>query len=146
MLEGIMCFASERPTIVRRATPRIGPALRTARTCYDHIAGELGVAIADRLVALGAVQLAADSAIVTAAGHRLLRKMDIAPESSGRSRRPGCRPCLDWSERRPHLAGVFGAVILDHGLRAGVLKRHDGSRALHIAGEIPDVLRKLGFP
>jgi DNA-binding transcriptional ArsR family regulator len=146
MLEGIMCFASEGPTTVRRATPRIDPALRRARTCYDHIAGELGVAIADRLVALGAVQLAADSAIVTAAGHRLLRKMDIAPESSGRSRRPGCRPCLDWSERRPHLAGVFGAVILDHGLRAGVLKRHDGSRALHIAGEIPDVLRKLGFP
>jgi len=146
MLEGIMSFASERPTTVRRATPRIDPAMRRARTCYDHIAGELGVAIADRLVALDAVKLATDSAIVTDTGYRIFRKADIALESSGRSRRPGCRPCLDWSERRPHLAGVLGTVILEHGLRSGVLKRHAGSRALHIAGEIPDVLRKLGFP
>src|SRR3984957_16252900 len=73
MLEGIMTFASERAPNVRRATPRIDPALRRARTCYDHIAGELGVAIADRLIALGAVQLAADSAIVTETGRAALR-------------------------------------------------------------------------
>jgi DNA-binding transcriptional ArsR family regulator len=145
MLEGIMTFAFERGSNVRRATPRIDPALRKARTCYDHIAGELGVAIADRLVGAGLVELAADSAIVTDAGRRVLRQSGILADSSNNSRRPGCRPCLDWSERRPHLAGVLGTAILDHALRSGLVQRCEGSRALDVAGEIPTVLLKLGF-
>jgi DNA-binding transcriptional ArsR family regulator len=145
MLEAIMTFASERPTNDRRATPRIDPALRRARTCYDHIAGEFGVAIADRLVASGAVTLAADSAIVTDGGHRMLRKAGLLLDSSGRSRRPGCRPCLDWSERRPHLAGVLGSAILDHALRSGLVRRREEGRALDVTDDIAKVLAKLGF-
>jgi DNA-binding transcriptional ArsR family regulator len=146
MLEGIMTFASERVTNVRRATPRIDPALRRARTCYDHIAGELGVAIADRLVATGMVELAADSAVVTDAGRTMLRQAGVLVDPLPRGRRPGCRPCLDWSERRPHLAGVLGTAILEHALRSRLVMRCEGGRALDVAGEIPSVLLKLGFP
>jgi DNA-binding transcriptional ArsR family regulator len=145
MLEGIMTFASERATNVRRATPRIDPALRRARTCYDHIAGELGVAIADRLIATSMVALAADSAVLTDVGRLSLRDAGVLVDSCDNSRRPGCRPCLDWSERRPHLAGALGAAILEHALRSGSVQRCKGSRALDVAGEIPNVLVKLGF-
>jgi DNA-binding transcriptional ArsR family regulator len=68
MLEGIMVVAGELAPTIPRATPRIDPALRRARTCYDHIAGELGVAIADGLVRLGVVDLTVDGAAVTEAG------------------------------------------------------------------------------
>lgn len=145
MLESIMTFASERTTTVRRATPRIDPALRRARTCYDHIAGELGVAIADRLVTAGMVELAADVAVVTDVGRLKLRELGVLIDRSDRSRRPGCRACLDWSERRPHLAGMLGAAILEHALRSGLVRRCKEGRALDIAGEIPDVLQKIGF-
>jgi hypothetical protein len=145
MLEGIMTFSSDRSATVRRATPRIDPVIRRARTCYDHIAGELGVAIADRLVATGAVELSADTAIVTDAGRRKLRDAGIVPDSFGRGRRPDCRPCLDWSERRPHLAGVLGAAILEHALASGLVHRCDGTRALRVADEFPGLLSKLGY-
>jgi len=145
MLEGIMTFASERPANVRRAMPRIDPALRRARTCYDHLAGELGVTIADRLITTGMVELGGDSAVVTEAGRRMLRKAGILLDAADRGRRPGCRPCLDWSERRPHLAGALGAAIQKHALDSGLVQRCEGSRALRVAGEIPDILMKLEY-
>jgi DNA-binding transcriptional ArsR family regulator len=144
MLEGIMTFASERAANVRRATPRIDPALQRARTCYDHIAGELGVAIADRLIATGMVELAADSSVVTDAGRVMLREAGVLVDPFNHNRRPDCRPCLDWSERRPHLAGVLGAAILEHALRSRLVRRSEG-RTLDVAGDIPNVLLKLGF-
>jgi DNA-binding transcriptional ArsR family regulator len=150
MLESIMSFASDpsgaAPGARRRATPRIDPALRRARTCYDHIAGELGVAIADRLAKSGVVELLPASVIVTDAGRRKLDKAGIVIDPSGAGRRPDCRPCLDWSERRTHLAGTLGLAILEHGLRLGVVRRSKTGRALDIAGDIPDVLRRFGLP
>jgi DNA-binding transcriptional ArsR family regulator len=145
MLEGIMTFAFERATNVRRATPRIDPTLRRARTCYDHIAGELGVAVADRLITAGIVELGTDSGAVTGVGHHMLRRAGILVGSFNDSRRPGCRPCLDWSERRPHIAGVLGAAILDHALRSGLVQRAEASRALTFTGDIHETLLKLGF-
>lgn len=132
MLEGIMTVAVRPEPAKTRATPRIAPDMRRARTCYDHIAGELGVAIADALVARGAVRLTNDSAEVTDAGHRLLGELGIDVGSARHTRRLTCRPCLDWSERRPHLAGVLGAAILDHALASGWVARRPDSRALTI--------------
>jgi DNA-binding transcriptional ArsR family regulator len=145
MLEGLMTFASDRGKESRRATPRIDPALRRARTCYDHIAGELGVAIMDRLVATGIVELTVDSAIVTNAGHLKLQDAGFSIVPLPESRRPGCRPCLDWSERRPHLAGVLGISILDRALHSGLVNKCEGNRALTLAGDIPDIVFRLGF-
>ena len=131
MLEGIMIVASEPPS-VRRATPRISPQLREARTCYDHIAGRLGVALADALLARGAVRLSEDAGEVTKAGWALLEGFGVVAASLKPRRRLYCRPCLDWSERRPHLAGALGATLLSRALDLGWITRVSQGRALEV--------------
>ena len=79
MLEGIMVVAAEPAAAITRATPRIDAALRGARTCHDHLAGELGVAITDALVALVAVELSDEGATVTAVGRALFSHAAFPP-------------------------------------------------------------------
>ncbi len=118
--------------------PRTGPRderMRLARTCYDHIAGRLGVALADALCAQGWVEVQDDAALVTPLGLERLASLGIAlaATTSGKARAaPLCRPCLDWSERRPHLAGRLGAALCSHGLERGWVRKRSGSRALDI--------------
>jgi DNA-binding transcriptional ArsR family regulator len=131
MLEQIAVVAAETPARPR-ATPRVPANLREARTCYDHVAGRLGVAIADGLTARGAIILTADAGEVTEAGHALLEGLGVRLAAHSGSRRLLCRPCLDWSERRPHLAGVVGAAILDRTLELGWVRRSSERRALVI--------------
>jgi DNA-binding transcriptional ArsR family regulator len=146
LLESIMTFASDPRGRKKRATPRIDPALRRARTCYDHIAGELGVAIADRLAETRLVELSADVCVITDTGFGTLKRIGIAStELFKSSRRPACRVCLDWSERRPHLSGMLGAAILNRALQLELVKRRHGSRALSVEGEFSKVLSRLGF-
>lgn len=97
----------------RRPTGPRDAAMRRARTCYDHLAGELGVALTDRLATLGYLVASANGFEVTAAGERGLAALGIDVAALGRRRRPLVRSCLDWSERRPHLAGALGAALLD---------------------------------
>jgi DNA-binding transcriptional ArsR family regulator len=118
---------------------RLGPkdeAMRIARSCYDHMAGRLGVALTDSLVAHRHVVLDGDGGAVTAEGVAFLARLGLDAEAAtrarGKSRRVFCRPCLDWSERRPHLAGVLGAMLLDRSLDLGWVRRQEGTRALRI--------------
>ena len=134
MLEGIMVVAVE-PAPGRRATPRVDPALREARTCYDHLAGRLGVALADALVARGAVVLTQEAGEVTESGRALLQAFGIPVDAAQRTRRLYCRPCLDWSERRPHLAGVLGAALLERALELGWIVRQSGGRAVEVTAK-----------
>lgn len=115
-----------------RTGPR-DPRMRLARTCYDHIAGVLGVAVADALVDRAAIRLDDGIGIVTEDGFRLFDRLGlkIADRRPG-SRRPLCLPCLDWGERRQHLAGRLGAAILDHFFDKGIVRRVRDSRALMI--------------
>jgi DNA-binding transcriptional ArsR family regulator len=142
MMESIMQVASDVASDLR-PTQRplsVGPrdaALRAARTCYDHLAGRLGVALADALVAGGYAELEHDAGLVTDAGIDLLGRIGIdvdalAARRGNRSPRILCRPCLDWSERRPHLAGALGAALCTHGLENGWTRRIDGTRAVAI--------------
>lgn len=132
MLESIALVAGPPPPC-RRATPRVPVALREARTCYDHLAGRLGVALADALVARGAVVLTEEAGEVTESGRALLQSFGISGvDEPRRTRRLYCRPCLDWSERRPHLAGVLGAALLNRALALGWLVRQNGGRAVDI--------------
>jgi DNA-binding transcriptional ArsR family regulator len=110
MLESIMAVAADGPP---RYQPRWrgGDALRNARTCYDHLAGRLGVGLADALVERDHVALSEDGGIVTEAGEEFLRGFGIELREAGGMRRAFCRPCLDWSERRTHLAGALGAAL-----------------------------------
>jgi DNA-binding transcriptional ArsR family regulator len=116
------------------AAVRVGPrdaALRAARTCYDHLAGRLAVGLADAMAARGHIVIDQEGGIVTATGETFLRDFGIDPEAAP-SRRAFCRTCLDWSERRWHLAGFLGAAILQRSFDLRWLRRTPGTRALAV--------------
>jgi DNA-binding transcriptional ArsR family regulator len=137
MMETIMQVAS---TLEPPRRVSVGPrdvALRAARTCYDHLAGRLGVALADAMVARGYAELASDGGIITDAGVGFLG--DIGINTDVLIARPGkratrvlCWPCLDWSERRPHLAGAVGAALCAHSLEKKWVRRLSETRAVEI--------------
>ncbi|HET7548387.1 MAG TPA: helix-turn-helix domain-containing protein [Usitatibacter sp.] len=130
MLESIKQVAViETPPRHRPRSAR-DDALCFARTCYDHMAGRCGVAIADALVARGHIVLSDEGGEVTPSGERFFASfgVDLAP----RGRRLFCQPCLDWSERRWHLRGVVGAGLLCRCLELGWFKRERDSRALRL--------------
>ncbi|RYZ05191.1 MAG: transcriptional regulator [Comamonadaceae bacterium] len=133
MLEGLMQLAvAAAPSRAVVTGPR-DDAMRFARTCYDHLAGRLAVAIADHLAEEGAVLLEEDAAVVTERAGRVLQDLGLPPgalDPQARGQRPPCRPCLDWGERRVHLAGRLGALLCTHSLEAGWLLRQPKSRTL----------------
>jgi DNA-binding transcriptional ArsR family regulator len=130
MLESIGVVAAVG--VPPRRQPRLAndDRLRFARSCYDHLAGQVGVAVTDALVAIGHIVLTDEGGEVTSSGERFLSAfgVDLTP----RTRRIFCQPCLDWSERRYHLKGLVGARILDRLLELGWLKHVSGSRALQL--------------
>ncbi len=154
MLEGIMAVAAERaarPEARPVGAVFVGPrdkALRLARTCYDHLAGQVAVAMADRMVERGHVELSPDGGAVTEAGAMFLQGLgvDLGAARGRAARRNGgklfCRPCLDWSERRPHLAGALGAALCNACLANGWMRRTGGTRALAITPAGQRALRK----
>ncbi len=118
-------------------------ALRFARTCYDHIAGQVGVAITGALIAQGHVLCDADGGELTPSGRELLARFGAAVTPASRGRRIFCRPCLDWSERRYHLAGHVGAEICRRCLELGWLERVRDSRALRLTQAGRDGLARM---
>jgi len=147
MIESIMQVAADLEP-ARRFT--IGPrdqALRAARTCYDHLAGRLGVALADALVGRGYVELESDAGLVTEPGVAFLVRLGIDAETLAARRATGgrrvlCRPCLDWSERRPHLAGAVGAALCVHCFDKGWVRRITGTRAVAVTPKGQRVFRE----
>lgn len=131
MLESIMAVAADGPP---RYQPRWrgGDALRNARTCYDHLAGRLGVALADTLVEHNHVTLSDDGGVVTPAGEEFFLGLGVDLGNESTSRRPFCRPCLDWSERRSHLAGALGAALAARCFELGWIGRIRDTRAVMI--------------
>ena len=131
MLEAVMAVAGETEAVMpgRRNTWRGGEALRTARSCYDHLAGRLGVGLADSLCEQGHLALGEDGGEVTDSGHRFLRDFGAEPAPG---RRVFCRPCLDWSERRPHIAGRLGAALACRCFELGWIARQRDTRAVAI--------------
>jgi DNA-binding transcriptional ArsR family regulator len=109
MLESIMAVAAIAPPRCRPI--RMNDDMRTARLCYDHLAGRLGVGLADALRARDHLELGDEGGALTASGEAFLREFGIDVEMARHSRRIFCRPCIDWSERRPHLAGAVGAAL-----------------------------------
>ena len=110
MIEGIAAVAlARRPRY--RPLSREARALDAARICYDHLAGRLSVELTDALVARKYVVLDAEAAEITTAGRRFLTDFGIECPELRSTRRPSSRLCLDWTERRPHLAGAVGAAM-----------------------------------
>ncbi|MFI6373230.1 ArsR/SmtB family transcription factor [Streptomyces sp. NPDC050546] len=121
-----------RPRSLRESSA--GSAMARGRTCYDHLAGRLGIAVTDALTARGLLRQETGFAL-TDTGVAWFASAGIGLERRGR--RPLARACLDWTERRPHLAGVAGAALCRHALDTGWCVRIGSERAVKVtaAGE-----------
>jgi hypothetical protein len=127
----------------RRRAIVTGPrdqAMRAARTCYDHLAGTLAVRLADAMTERELVDLSPEGGAVTDAGIDFFRGFGLdldSAEAKSRKGRVFCRPCLDWSERRPHLGGTLGAALASRCFDLHWIRRVEGSRAVYVtrAGE-----------
>lgn len=134
LLETLMGVAIRTGHVRHRPGPK-DPALRHARVCYDHMAGDMGIRLYDSLLAQQLLEEIQDEPTLTPAGQQFINGLgiDLGPLQVGR--RPLCKACLDWSERRTHLAGSLGAALLTHVCDAGWAKRKDGSREISFTQE-----------
>ncbi|RDJ14852.1 ArsR/SmtB family transcription factor [Rhizobium grahamii] len=133
-LESIMGFAAGRGHLRHKPGPK-EPALRKARICYDHLAGDYGVRMLDNLIAKGAIDALGDGLALTESGETTLKSIGIDVHALKLSRRPLCRSCLDWSERRAHLAGSLGKALLSNFLDKGWARRTAESRSVTFSPE-----------
>ena len=105
-------------------------ALRRGRTCYDHLAGRLGVAVTDAMTGRGLLDQAGGFALTAAGRQWLTGPLGLDPADLRPGRRPLARGCLDWTERRPHLAGLAGAKLCETVLANGWVTRIGSGRAV----------------
>jgi DNA-binding transcriptional ArsR family regulator len=136
LIETMALLAPPRPVHSLREANR-STAERAARSCYDHLAGAVGVAVADRLCDLGAL----DRDGLALRDKALFAALGVDFDALGRRRRPLTRSCLDWSERRPHLAGELGAALLAALVDRGWLARRPLGRAVAVTPRGRDGLR-----
>ena len=129
MLESLMEFAADRGHMRHRPGPK-DEAMRKARVCYDHLAGHLGVQMFDSLITSGHLAREGDQLGLTGRGESFLTGAGIPLTGLRSTRRPLCLCCLDWSERRDHLAGALGAALYGHIIEQGWAKRDKQSRAV----------------
>jgi DNA-binding transcriptional ArsR family regulator len=131
MVESIMAVAVDAPPRHRPAS-RADEAMCAARTCYDHLAGRLGVSLADVLCAREYVVLAGDAGEVTERGMEFLTGFGLDLAAARRGRRAFCRTCIDWTERRPHIGGSVGAALAARCFDLGWIARTRDSRAVAV--------------
>lgn len=127
LLENMMGLAAKKGHIRVRTGPK-DPALRKARVCYNHLAGDMGVRILDSFVERDFIADHDDTLTLTDRGYDFIHRIGISSSPKLSSRRPLCRSCLDWSERRSHLAGILGTQLLDLFYDKEWARRDDGSR------------------
>jgi hypothetical protein len=130
VMTGLAAGAGHRRT---RPGPR-DPAMRRARCCYDHLAGELGVAMLDGLTARGVIIDREGSLSLTRDGVRFVEDFGVDLAGVADRRRPLCKACLDWSQRRSHLGGALGKAMLAQIFAKGWARRLDGSRVVAFSG------------
>ncbi|WP_447955996.1 ArsR/SmtB family transcription factor [Vreelandella sp. EE7] len=129
LLESLMGLAFKSQSTPRFTGPR-DPALRKARICYDHLAGELGVAMYERMLQAAILQPHTDGLTLTDQGRSWFMQWGIDADILARAKRPLCRTCLDWSERRHHLAGALGSALLTRIQALGWARREHESRII----------------
>jgi DNA-binding transcriptional ArsR family regulator len=127
-IESLAVIAPRRPARSLKQA-HVGSELQAARTCYDHLAGALGVALFD---ALQRQRFLTPELEVTTQGTARFADLGIDVDGLTRGRRPLTRPCLDWTERRHHLAGALGAALAARFLETGWIERRPTSRAVRV--------------
>jgi DNA-binding transcriptional ArsR family regulator len=148
LLENLMGVAYRAGAVRVRSSPR-EPALRKARVCYDHLAGELGVLVFDSLKRRRLLTLVNGNGVpaLTRPGRRHFREFGIDLPALESERRPLCRACLDWSMRRHHLAGALGAAVLRRCLELRWARREKASRVVSFSTAGEKALRsQFGLP
>lgn len=129
LLEDLMSFSLRADTRTHTVGPK-DPALRKARVCYDHLAGELGVLLYASLLRRHAFDFDGATVSLSAEGERLIDDFGIDARAVRNQKRALCRVCMDWSERRHHLAGAVGAALLARVIELGWAFRDKSSRAI----------------
>jgi DNA-binding transcriptional ArsR family regulator len=142
LLESLMGVAFRTGAVRVLASPR-EPALRKARVCYDHLAGEVGVRIYESLVRRHALVPGGDGIELTHEGKRVFQKLRIDTDALAKQKRAFCRACLDWSERRNHLAGALGAALLARIVELGWAKRARDSRVVVLTATGQEALQRM---
>lgn len=145
LLESLMGVAFRTGAVRLIASPR-EPALRKARVCYDHLAGELGVLVYEGLTQRQALIAGVEGLELTTTGQQLFQQLSIDTPTLFAQRRTFCRACLDWSERRHHLAGALGASLLTRIIELGWAKRAKDSRVVVFTTAGEKALRELLGP
>lgn len=131
-LEALMGLAAGTGHLRTRTGPR-EQALREARICYDHLAGDMGILLYDRLLAQGWLRDDPEFPVITDDGASRFTTLGLDIPALQNARRPLCRACLDWSERRSHLAGGLGQALLDMMLARGWARRLPDSRVIQFS-------------
>ena len=132
VLEALMGLAAGSGYLRTRTGPR-NTALKKARVCYNHLAGEMGTRLFDHLVGSGHLESAGGELHLTESGAAVMQGFGIDLEALEKARAPLCRECLDWSERRSHLAGSLGRAILARMEEKGWASRDADSRVVHFS-------------
>jgi DNA-binding transcriptional ArsR family regulator len=129
MIEGIVAVALEKRPRFRPLSPQ-ARAVGAARICYDHLAGRLSVDVTDYLVAREYIVVADEAAEITTAGAGFFTEFGISLPAQRATRRHFGRLCLDWTERRPHIAGALGAALTRRFFDLGWVERMKRSHAV----------------
>ncbi len=141
VLESLMGLAARKGHTRVRTGPR-EPALRKARVCYNHLAGELGVQLFDSLRQRGCLTGDDETLTLSKAGEGVMADFDIDLASIASPRRPLCKACLDWSARRNHLAGSLGQALLTRIYDLGWAQRVPGTRVVSFSPKGEAAFRK----
>ena len=142
VLEAVTGLA-ERTGHTRVRTGPKEPALRRARVCYDHLAGDLGVAMLDSLTHRGMIVGSGETLVLTEKGEAFVTALGLDLPALTGLRRPLCKGCLDWSVRRSHLAGALGAALLDRFYALGWAAREPGTRIVSFSPRGLDAFREI---
>ena len=132
VIEALVAVASQAGHLRMRPGPK-DDMMRRARTCYDHLAGHLAVAMFEHWVAIGVLKWRDEAVFLTDEGRSFLLGLGIDAASPQRERRPLCRTCIDWSERKNHLGGSVGAAVFSLLLGKGWGRREARDRSVRIS-------------
>lgn len=144
VLEGLMGLAAGAGHLRRRPGPK-QEELRKARVCYNHLAGDMGTQMFDSLMARGHLVLEGDALMLTPSGEGFVTALQIDLADLRRNKAPLCRECLDWSERRSHLAGSLGRALLARFEALSWARRDQSSRAVKFSAQGAEEFARL-FP
>jgi DNA-binding transcriptional ArsR family regulator len=145
-LEALGAISTVRP-MAEYTAAKADQSMLLARSCYDHLAGRVGVALTEMMQKQRIIVTEGERDYrVTTRGAAWLSELGIEMESLNKSKRNVARRCLDWTERRPHVAGALGAALMQHFLAEGWLARMRESRALRVTQKGRQSLIQLGVP